>query len=445
MLDTGEWKREHLSRPLRLADLTDDLLWPKLLRAAPLALRPARVLVAFFTLLLLALLWRSPALFTVFGGDVFLADLSAVFRFSTDSLGRGVQSGSVFETLASAPAGFFRGPLELVAKHPAWTIVLVVLSVPVVSIGGGTISRMVACEFSQAFMLAWTDALGMALRRRNSLIGAAVAPLLIVGVLLGVLSIGGWALLNWTGLNLLGAAVYPIFLAGGFAAGITLIGYVFGQCLLAPAVVCENTDAIDAMQRAYAYVIASPLRLGVYAAILALQFLAVVGVLGLIVGVSLHMTAWASTALSGPEAAAMVGGVFRGIRPAGGDVEHGASMISFWVAIPTALLTAFMLSFYFSASTILYILLRRLNDGQDPVEIWTPAGARNTGGREAGAGGEFRESVRAPVATPTPERSTPHDPGSGGGSLGTGGQPRWRDRGGWCGVDEPRRAGRWWE
>ncbi len=365
----GLWRREHLTRPLRLADLTDDLLWTKLLRAAPMALRPARVLLAFFTLLIVALIWRAPALWPKFGGDRFLNDAASIFRSATDTLRVAFAEGLLVGALSAVTQFLFRIPAELVTQHPAWAIGLTLVTLPVFAIGGGAISRMVACEFSQCFMLSWTEALGMALRRRNSLVGAALAPLVIVGLLLAALSIGGWVLLNWKGINLLGAALYPLFLAGGFAAALILVGYAFGQCLLTPAVVCENTDAIDAMQRAYAYVIASPLRLVMYAAILLVQLWAVASVLGLIVGLSLNITAFGATGMASTEASAMV----KNTGELTGTWSTGASIISFWVAIPTALVTAFMLSFYYSGSTVLYILLRRLNDGQDPAEIWTPA------------------------------------------------------------------------
>lgn len=364
----GFWRREHLTRPLRLADLTDDLLWPRLLRAAPLAMRPARVVIAFFTLLAISLIWRVPGYLPKIGGDAFLSDAAAALRSAADT-GQLARTDGLLNGVGAFFSTFLFGvPASLLMSHPVWTIVLTLLTLPILAMGGGAISRLVACEFSQCVMIPWTEALGLVLRRKTSLIGAALSPLVIAGGTLLSISVGGWLLLNWPGVNLLGATLYPLFIAGGFVVSIILIGYLLGQCLLTPAVVCENTDAIDAMQRAYAYVIASPLRLLLYSAVLVAQLVAVAGMLGLIVGAALQVASAASTAFTGTEAAVMV----HGGAPEGSTWSAGASLISFWTAIPTALISAFMLSFYFSGSTILYMLLRRLNDGQDPAEIWMP-------------------------------------------------------------------------
>ena len=356
----GLWRHEHVTRPLRLADLTDDLLWTKLLRAAPLALRPARIILAFFALLSVSLIWRLPSLWPRSNGATFLSDSSNSLGAAADAARIAWADGPLPALWVALSQFLFRVPLDLLSNHPVWTVSMVLLCLPVLAIGGGTISRMVACEFSQAFMLPWTEALALVFRRRNSLIGAAVAPLLIVGAIVLGLGVAGWILLNWPGVNVVGATFYPLFLAGGLGASIVLIGYVLGQCLLTPAVVCENTDAIDAMQRSYAYVISSPLRLLVYAAVL--------GVLGLIVGLSTEIASRGATLFTGAEATNMV----RHAAQPGGTWNAGASVIVFWNTLFAAVLSSFALSFYFSASTILYILLRRLNDGQEPVEIWMP-------------------------------------------------------------------------
>ncbi len=44
-----------MSRPIALADLTEDLLWPKLLRVPAIALRPASITIGFFGLLIASL------------------------------------------------------------------------------------------------------------------------------------------------------------------------------------------------------------------------------------------------------------------------------------------------------------------------------------------------------------------------------------------------------
>ncbi len=49
-----------------------------------------------------------------------------------------------------------------------------------------------------------------------------------------------------------------------------------------------------------------------------------------------------------------------------------ASIIAIWSGIPSLLVAAIMFSFYFCASTLLYLTLRHDCDGQDPRDLWRP-------------------------------------------------------------------------
>jgi hypothetical protein len=49
-----------------------------------------------------------------------------------------------------------------------------------------------------------------------------------------------------------------------------------------------------------------------------------------------------------------------------------ASAIAFWQALVLCLVAAYVFSFFFTASTKLYLLMRRAVDGQDIEEIWRP-------------------------------------------------------------------------
>ncbi len=62
-------------------------------------------------------------------------------------------------------------------------------------------------------------------------------------------------------------------------------------------------------------------------------------------------------------------------EPSGPIVTHGWSrrIVNFWTGALELLIGALLTSFYFTASTLLYLLLRRICDGQDVAELWTPA------------------------------------------------------------------------
>ena len=81
-------------------------------------------------------------------------------------------------------------------------------------------------------------------------------------------------------------------------------------------------------------------------------------------------------------------------------------IIAFWEILAALILPAFAVSYYFSASTALYLLLRRVNDEQDIREVWMPG---MVGGTMA-----LRESpgASAPVGSPANPDPAP-DAGTG--------------------------------
>jgi hypothetical protein len=52
----------------------------------------------------------------------------------------------------------------------------------------------------------------------------------------------------------------------------------------------------------------------------------------------------------------------------GGDA--GAAIASFWIYLAIGLLGAFVISFYFSASTIIYVLMRRKVDAAEMDQVY---------------------------------------------------------------------------
>ena len=68
-----------------------------------------------------------------------------------------------------------------------------------------------------------------------------------------------------------------------------------------------------------------------------------------------------------------------------GTFDASARIIRFWTAIPLAFVSAAALSCAASAATMVYLALRRVCDGQDIAELWTP-GAVEAGMAESLSG-----------------------------------------------------------
>lgn len=361
-----------LSKPITLGDLTEDLLWPHLFRAVPLALRPDRLGLAFFMLLIVRLLARlmAPASEGPASVESLVTSTSRAFGMAD---WRAAATGGV--------AWLLGVPWGAVTEHP-WRGVAVGLPVVLVLVLGlGAISRMAACEFSQSVMLPWTRGLAFALSRWASLAVAILGPLAVAAGFLLVVALVGGAFFNWSISAVAGGILYPVLLIVGGLAALTLAGYAFGHALLIPAVACEGTDSIDAVQRAYAYAVGRPIRLIAYQAVLYLVLGFAALVFSKIAWWVTGLTAKAAGFLAGGDAAIVLSG--SGQTPAGAW-ELTAKLIALWSTIPHMLVGAFLLSCGATGSTILYLLLRKLNDGQDFSEIWMPGMVGGTLAAEQG-------------------------------------------------------------
>ncbi len=338
---------------MTLADITGDLLWPQLFHAARLALSPGRLLIAFAVVVII---------------------------FSLDSALPGPKPGpaqallnAAQEQITSYLASVFRAtthtPLKPWTYNPeqpvtlTWLSALMALPALVIFvIGGGAISRSVACDYGANVRLRWTESLGFAVGRAWSLAFAQLAPLALIGAIVAIIWLSGF-LLQWPVVNLLGGLLYGLGLALGLLAAVLFTIYLAGQMLLAPAVAANGADGFGAIERAYAYVLSHPGRLILYTLIAAAQgILALTIASAIIIGAGSLVSQVTRAPAPPPDALAEIPW----------HVKRTLTLIEIWNAAIGALLVAYAVSFYFTASTLIYLLMRRMTDGQDAAEIWMP-------------------------------------------------------------------------
>ncbi len=387
---------------LLLGDLTSGLLWPSLLRAVPLSLRTGRIMLALGAWVIILLIGNLNTLWS--DKPAFIDAFDGMLR---GSLGALISSAIALDghrfILAAIDLGDI--PRTLVEVYPVSTFAL---GLPILAVWvrlGGAISRSTAEEFSLGRVMPWNEAMRFSLKKWPALLGSVLAPLALVAVLALLLAVGG-LLFAIPGVHLVPSVLYPIYLLLGALAVIITILWILGQPLLVPGVACEGSDALDSIQRAFAYVLTRPVRFVLYSAILIVQGVIIVGLgAGLIAGVnaftattsgafigdtpqeilrpiqpgesvSIETTAPATITLASfqdegaDEAASAESG-----EPSGPIVTHGWSrrIVNFWTGALELLIGALLTSFYFTASTLLYLLLRRICDGQDVAELWSPA------------------------------------------------------------------------
>jgi hypothetical protein len=282
--------------------------------------------------------------------------------------------------LGAARELFLTTPVALWRADWPFTVVYGLLAAILLALVGGAVSRMTATDFARGDKIGLQASLTFALRSWRRLIFSLLLPMAIAGLLAALFLwiLFGVLMLPWV--DLAGGPLYGAALLVGFCVVFLLVGYALGFPLLVPAVACENCDAADALQRAYAYVLGRPLHLIGYGAVAVVGLTAgyivaaffaaqILNVTGMLVGDIFGQAALAA----GPEYR-----VFDLARDAPHAVPHtwhgtwATWWVSFWQTVVLCLVAGYVFSYWYSASTIVYLLMRRACDGQEIGEIWEP-------------------------------------------------------------------------
>lgn len=365
--------------PLTLDDLTADLTWPRLLRVGRLALRPARL-----------------GLGTIYiaGCGVLLSLGNALDGDPDRSLlraGAGRIAGSFMDFVhglaglhinAAANAlldVFVRGPLAT-AREAGWALLVLPLLLVWTLITGAAICRTAATELAWSRTTSWPEAVAMAIRRWKSLLGAVLVPLIVLWVVTAGMGAAAWALFNLPVLRTVGALAWGLFLFGGLVIAVVALGYLLGHMMLTPAVVCEGADTIDAVQHAYAMGLGRPVRLVTYAVILAVQAVVLGAIVAVVIGAAVLGAQLAGHMGAGDRGDAIIddsrsAGFVLGdapTTPAATQDPGSAAIVRVWTMAFVALGYGAAVSYWWCASTGLFLAMRRVCDGQEFSELWSP-------------------------------------------------------------------------
>ncbi len=282
----------------------------------------------------------------------------------------------------------------MVREHSLYALLFFAGSLLIWSAFGGAMCRMTALHFARDDRLSVTEAMRFA--RQKLLGGLFLAPCIPLAfmVITALLMILGGALLR---LPLLGDLICGLsfFLApiGGFVIAILLLGLAVGGPLMWPAVAVEGSDAFDAFSRSLSYPFSKPWKTVLYG----LLMFAYAGVCWLFVSTFTHWT------LRLTHAVVSFGTSPFGWWGRGGEGQKlsklellwpvagpqgmyafpdwsrlawyefiSAALIGISVLIVIGLMWSFLVSFFFSGSTVLYYLLRRDVDGIDLEDTFVP-------------------------------------------------------------------------
>jgi len=328
---------------------------------------------------------KSTGVFTTlwrFAGKKFHAALNALFKFDLPGV-------------ASNIGEYFRGVGWALKHHSFYCLLFGVIKLAVITIAGGSICRIAALRFARGEKAGLSEVLRYSTSRFLSFFMTPLAPAAIIIFfgfcifLLGLIgTVPGFG-------ELITALLMPLVLVAGALITIVLIGTAAGFNLMFPAIAYEGSDCFDAISRSFSYVYNKPWRMGFYTA--------VAGVYGAICYVFVRFFAfvllWSSrqsltlgarlvawfVGLFGAESRLLAKFAILWPEPsftnllgtydlaAANWTQSAASIVIYlFLQVIIGLVVAFIISFYFSANTMIYSLMRNRMDNTALDEVFTP-------------------------------------------------------------------------
>ena len=281
------------------------------------------------------------------------------------------------------------GPLWLWKSHWFFALLYTAWFLLVWSVFGGAISRIAAVHVARDEKISVRHAMGFSVGKVLSFVFAPVIPVIIVLVIGLIIAVPSWILLHikYIGPFIVGLTLV-LALIGGFIITLVLLGTIGGFNLMYPTVAVEGSDSFDAISRSFSYVFARPWRMLWYTLVAvvygAICYMFVRFFVWLMLAVTYYFVTWL---LVHPNVDNSAADVFNRMWPMTTDplmtLPHSpdyahlkgseaaaAGLIQFWVYLTIGLIGAFAISFYFSANTIIYYLMRREVDATDLDDVY---------------------------------------------------------------------------
>lgn len=289
---------------------------------------------------------------------------------------------------------------------------------------GGAICRLSAVQFARNEKIPLGEALAFVNQRARQFVLAPVFPLIALAILAGLLALFG-LVAGWTHLfgDIVVAGVFwPLVVLLGLVMAVVLVG-LFGWPLMYPTIAVEGSDSFDALSRSYSYLYQSPWKYLGYSASAFAYGAALVFFVGFMGSLTVYLGKWGFSQAPGlvseeaakdrtpayffrhaptsfgwrdlflhdspwavkvsdvkPSAAAPLVNV--GAAPTRYELKEdyvreiswnnavGGWMVGFWLGIVFILVVGFGYSYFWTAATIIYFLMRSSVDNTDHDEIY---------------------------------------------------------------------------
>lgn len=290
--------------------------------------------------------------------------------------------------LVLQPVAFLMRPFQvLFDSGRSWSWGLLVCSllcgvwaVLVWAFFGGAITRLAAVQVARDEKIGLREALKFSWKKFPSFAGAPLFPFVAVIFILVFCTVGGLIVrVPWLGDLFAGLLWVLPLLAGGIMA-LLLVGLAVGWPLMFSTISAEGSDSFDALSRAYSYVYQRPWHYLFYAVVALLYGSLVTFFVVFFAQLVVYLSGWAvSWGASGSSMAQLfshapeVSGwqlLFGPSAELSAGRQVGAFLIAIWLHGIFLLMAGFVYSYFWTASTIMYFLLRHEVDATDMDEVY---------------------------------------------------------------------------
>lgn len=235
---------------------------------------------------------------------------------------------------------------------------------------GGAITRIAAVQIAREGQVGLGGALRFVLGRYFSYVGAPVLPFVGVVIIVALSFLAG--LMTWIPfLDVVMGALWFLPLLAGIVMAIALLGLALGWPLMYAAISAEATESFDALSRSYSYLLEKPWHYFFYALVALIYggilttFVVTVGFV--VLSLSQYAVSWGGGTANLEQLYAYVplaGGWREAFGPRGevagptGTQFYAALGVGVWTHLVFLAILGFAYSYFWSAATIIYFLLR---------------------------------------------------------------------------------------
>jgi len=263
--------------------------------------------------------------------------------------------------------------------HLAYSLIFFTFALSVSTVAGGAICRMVALQFAQGERPGLFESLRFSTGRFLSFFGAPLTPVFIIiciGSFIAVVGLLGN--IAYVGELIVGLSM-PLILLAGVLMMLVILGSIGGLNLMFPTIAFENSECFLAVNNSFRYVFSRPWRLGFYTGIATVYGAVNYAVVRFFVfGLLLTCYRFLEVGFFKDNAKLRILWTeprFENLYYV--SPEHravwttsvGAFLVHICVLAVVALLAAFVVSYYFSANTIIYALMRKRVDNIELNEV----------------------------------------------------------------------------